>query len=198
MSLTNKIVTAYAKALFQNIQRSKVSQEPGNLAEIIRKLDRTKFVPNVYIVGEELSILGSTINQCTLLKTFIQNPTYMEYQKLETLQQIYPGLTITTNSFLQVLRDRSHLSLISEISDAYNDLLLKFKKAVKVKLITANILQESYGALLLKTLRTVTKSNEIILNVSYNKSLLGGLILEYNSVSTDASILKEFSLFFNE
>lgn len=197
MSLTNKIVTAYAKALFQNIQRSKVSQEPGNLAEITTKLDRTKFVPNVYIVGEELTILGSTINQCKLLKNFIKNPTYLEYQKLETLQQIYPGLTVTTNSFLQVLRDRSHLSLIGEISDAYNELLLKFKKAVKVRLITANVLQESYGALLLKTLRSVTKVNEVILNVSYNKSLLGGLILEYNSVSTDASILKEFSLFFN-
>jgi len=37
-----------------------------------------------------------------------------------------------------------------------------------------------------------------MLNVSYNPRLLGGLILEYGSSSIDASILKEFSLFFNE
>ena len=42
------------------------------------------------------------------------------------------------------------------------------------------------------------KSNEIILNVSYNPKLLGGLIIEYKSIAIDASILKEFSLFFNE
>lgn len=199
MSLTNKIVTAYAKALFQNIQRSKVSQEPGNLAEMtIPTPERETFVANVYIVGEELSILGSDIQQCALLKKFMVNPTFMEYQKLETLHQMYPGLTNATYSFLKVLRDRGHLYLLYDISEAYNDLLLKFKRAVRVRLITATILQENYGIQLLKTLRHVTKVNDIILHVGYNKSLLGGFILEYNSVSTDASILKEFSFFFSD
>jgi len=36
------------------------------------------------------------------------------------------------------------------------------------------------------------------LNLSYNPKLLGGLVLEYNSSAIDASILKEFSLFFND
>ena len=47
-------------------------------------------------------------------------------------------------------------------------------------------------------LKKITNSKEILLNVVYNPQLLGGFILEYNSISTDASILKEFSLFFNE
>ena len=41
-------------------------------------------------------------------------------------------------------------------------------------------------------------SKEVILDISYNPKLLGGLIVEYNSTSIDASILKEFSLFFSE
>jgi len=52
--------------------------------------------------------------------------------------------------------------------------------------------------MLLKTLKNVTNSTEVILSTSYNPKLLGGLIVEYNSVAIDASILKEFSLFFNE
>jgi len=60
------------------------------------------------------------------------------------------------------------------------------------------MLQESYGPLLLKTLKALTNSKEVILNLSYNPKLLGGLIVEYNSTSVDASILKEFSLFFSE
>jgi F0F1-type ATP synthase delta subunit len=51
---------------------------------------------------------------------------------------------------------------------------------------------------LLNTLKKLTKSEEVILQVTYNPQLLGGLILEYNSKSLDASLLKEFSLFVNE
>jgi F0F1-type ATP synthase delta subunit len=36
------------------------------------------------------------------------------------------------------------------------------------------------------------------LTTAYNPKLLGGVIVEYNSVAIDASILKEFSLFFND
>jgi len=76
--------------------------------------------------------------------------------------------------------------------------LLKFKKVTNVKLIVASLLKENSGSLLLSTLKELTGSNEIILNLSYNPKLLGGLVLEYNSSAIDASILKEFSLFFND
>ena len=67
-----------------------------------------------------------------------------------------------------------------------------------MKIITASPLEDTYGLLLLKTLKKLTNSNEIILTTAYNPKLLGGIVLEYNSVAIDASILKEFSLFFNE
>jgi len=101
-------------------------------------------------------------------------------------------------SFLKVLTERSHLSLIPAISDEYSKILLKFKNTTKVKIITASTLQEGSGSLLLETLRKLTGSKEIILTLSYNPKLLGGIIIEYNSTSIDASILKEFSLFFTE
>ena len=36
------------------------------------------------------------------------------------------------------------------------------------------------------------------ISIAYNPKLLGGIVLEFNSVAIDASILKEFSLFFND
>ena len=102
------------------------------------------------------------------------------------------------HAFLKVLTEKGDLSLLPDISDQYNEILLKFKGSTTVKLITASTLEESYGLLLLNTLKKITNSKEILLNVVYNPQLLGGFILEYNSISTDASILKEFSLFFNE
>mgnify|MGYP001278094027 FL=1 len=77
-------------------------------------------------------------------------------------------------------------------------MLLEFKNTTVVKVITANTLQESYGKQLLETLKKITNAKEVLLEVSYDPRLLGGVIIEYKSSAIDASILKEFSLFFNE
>ena len=155
-------------------------------------------LPDVYIIGEELLLIRSTLISSKKLKEFFDNPTYAEVQKLDVLLNIFPGLTLTMKSFLKVLVERSHLSLLPEISNEYSRLLSQFKNSVKVKLITASSLQESYGETLLNSLKSLTNSNEIILNVAYNPKLLGGLVVEYKSTGIDASILKEFSLFFND
>lgn len=198
MSVSTKIVTAYSKSLFQNVNSSSdTSKEIFDISNIAES-NQTKFVPNVYIVGEELYILSYTIKNSAKLESFIKNPTYREQQKLSILLSIFPGLTVTTKSFLKVLTDRSHLSLIGEISEDYNTLLLKFKKSTKVKITVANTLEESYGSLLLNKLKELTSATEVILDLSYSPKLLGGLIVEYNSVAIDASLLKEFSLFFTE
>jgi len=197
VSFTKKVVTTYSKSLFQNVNNSKTSKEIFEVSKIT-SADQKIFLPNVYIIGEELLLMSSTLLSSKKVKDFFGNPTYAEKQKLEVLMNIFPGLTVTTKSFLKVLTERSHLSLLPEISNEYNRLLLKVKNSTNVKLIIASMLQESYGPLLLNTLKKLTNSQEVILNLSYNPKLLGGLIVEYNSTSVDASILKEFSLFFNE
>ena len=192
-----KLIATYSKSLFQNITLTNSSSTNFEVATLTLN-DNKKFVPNVYIVGEELILLRSVLKSSKKLKDFFKNPTYPEQQKLEILLKIFPGLTITTKSFLKVLTERSHLVLIPEISDAYTSILLKFQNSTKVKITTASILKQNYGNLLLNTLRKLTSSKDIVLNVSYNPKLLGGIIIEYNSSSIDASILKEFSLFFAE
>jgi ATP synthase F1 delta subunit len=197
MSFTKKVVTSYSKSLFQNVNNSKTSKENFEVSKIT-SADQKSFLPNVYIIGEELVLLSSTLLSSKKVKEFFGNPTYAEQQKLNVLLSLFPGLTVTTKSFLKVLTERTHLSLLPEISQEYNKILLKVKNSTNVKIVVASMLQESYGPLLLKTLKSLTNSKEVILNLSYNPKLLGGLIVEYNSASVDASILKEFSLFFNE
>lgn len=198
MSFTKKVVTTYAKSLFQNVQTFSQAESKETFEISTMTSDETTFKPDVYIVGEELLILRATIQSSKKLKEFFKNPTYLEQQKLDILFSIFPGLTILTRSFLKVLTERSHLSLIPEVSNEYTKLLLKAKKSTKVKLILANMLQENYGSLLLSTLRKITDSKEIILNASYSSKLLGGLIIEYKSTSIDATLLKEFGLFFSD
>jgi ATP synthase F1 delta subunit len=192
-----KLITTYSKSLFQNVNNSKSQTTNFDVSKITSAEQKT-FVPTVYIIGEELLLIRSTLLSSKKLKDFFKNPTLAEQQKYEVLLNIFPGLTITMKSFLKVLTERGHLSLVPAISDEYSKILLKFKNTTKVKIITASTLQEGSGSLLLETLRKLTGSKEIILTLSYNPKLLGGIIIEYNSTSIDASILKEFSLFFTE
>ena len=160
--------------------------------------EQKNFLPDIFIVGEELLLLRATLISSEKLSIVFKDPTYSESQKLEILSSIFPGLTITTKSFLKVLTERTHLSLLPLISEEFTTILLKIKNTTKVNLITASQLETKIGSMLLNTLKTLTNSTEIILTTAYNPKLLGGLILEYNSVAIDASILKEFSLFFDE
>ena len=197
MSLAKKVVITYAKSLFQNVNTTKGSDTVFEVAKITSS-ETNNFVPNVYIVGEELLLIKSVLNSSKKMDSFFKNPTYGEQQKLDVLLSIFPGLTTTTKSFLKILTERSHLALLPEVSTEFNRLLSKFKNISNVKLIVASILQEKSGSTLLETLKELTQSKEVVLNVSYNPKLLGGLVLEYNSAAIDASILKEFSLFFND
>ena len=197
MSVTKKVVISYAKSLFQNVNTSKASEGLFEVSKITSEETNT-FIPNVYVIAEELLLLKSVLTSSQKMSNFFHNPTYEEGQKLDVILNIFPGLTKTTKSFLKVLTERAHLSLIPEVSEEFTRLLLKFKNTSNIRLIVASVLKEKSGSTLLKALKELTGSEEIILNVSYNPKLLGGVIVEYNSSAIDASILKEFSLFFND
>lgn len=199
MSFTKKVVTTYSKALFQNVNNVKTNSSKTSFdVSKITSNDSKVVVPNVYIIGEELMLLSSALVSSKKIGQFFNNPTYAEKQKLNVLLTIFPGLSVTMKSFLEVLTERSHLALLPEICEEYTKLLLKFKNSTKVKIITASSLEERYGSLLLNKLQKLTGSSEVVLNISYNPKLLGGFVVEYNSTSVDASVLKEFSLFFTD
>lgn len=200
MSANSKLVKTYAKSLFQNLNKGNTNSNQDDSFSIakITSSGHKNFLPDIFIVGEELLLLRATLISSAKLSSVFKDPTYAEGQKLEVLLSIFPGLTITTKSFLKVLTERTHLSLLPLITEEFTEILLKIKNTTKVNLITASQLETKIGSMLLKTLKTLTNSTEIILTTAYNPKLLGGLILEYNSVAIDASILKEFSLFFEE
>lgn len=203
MSFKNRAATNYAKALFEIVFQMKSNDENFDVADVTfaegedeeEEVEMT-FKPDIFIVAEELLILRTTLLASKGLKEIFQNPTYLEQRKLDSIFSIYPGLTTLTSSFLRILAERSHLYLIPYISDEYTKLLLKAKNSMKVKIILANMLHDSSGSVMLRTLRKITKGQEIVMDVTFSSHLLGGLILEYKTTSIDATLLKEFGLFF--
>lgn len=191
MTFTNPIAKAYAKSLFSNVlsNEKKISLTDKN---------NVKNPPKISFIGEELLFLRGFFIASQELNNHFKNPTIPETEKADILFSLLPGLTSSTKAFLRILTERNHLALIPQISEEYNSILFRLKKACKVKLIISTSLNESFGKKLLKSLKNITGCEEIILSFVYNPNLLGGFILEYNSTNIDASTLKELSFFFNE
>jgi ATP synthase F1 delta subunit len=198
--MSSPFVKSYAKALFQNLKKSKNKNESYSsfAIEKITSLEQKKVFSNILIAGEELELLRAVLISSKKLNSLFKNPTYAESQKVDILLTLFPGLTSTVKSFLKVLTERSHLFLLPEISDEFTTILLKVKNTIKINVTVASQFDEKTGNPLLKNLKKIANSIDIILTTSYNSQLLGGLIVEYNSVAGDASTLQEFSLILND
>jgi ATP synthase F1 delta subunit len=147
---------------------------------------------------EELYLIRAVFQSSSAIKKALENPFYSELLKMEIIKDIFPGLSLQTKSFLKILTEKNHLYLLPEISEEYKEILFKYKNLKKIKISTANPLDEKLGFPLLENLKILTKAKEIFLGIQYNPKLLGGFIVEFDSKAIDLSILKEFSSFFTK
>lgn len=198
MNLALKMSRTYSKSLFQNLPVGVTKKEEIKEENIITQDDSVSLpqIDDRFLLGEELTLIRTTLLSSTQLSSVFRNPTYLEKQKASLLLELFPGLSVTMKSFLQILAEKSHLSFLPMIQEEYEKLLFEFQKITMVQIITASILKKKIGNTLLKQIRQITGSQQIVPYCCYNPTLLGGFCLEYNSLSVDASFLREVSLFF--
>lgn len=178
MSLPKRALK-YAKSLFRTV--STTTYTDTNLG----------IVPNVCTVGEELFRIRGLFLASVDFKNYFQNPTYSEQSKSTLITSLIPAMSRITVSFLSILKERGHLSLLPEISDEYEKIFFRVKEYTKIRITLSGRLEQKYGKELVSMLKEVTPSKKFLLNASYNPKLLGGLVVEYNSSVLDASVLKE-------
>lgn len=198
MSIYTKVVTLYSKSLYQNIIEKSENEKNYDFFFITSaKSNEQNLLITRKILLEEFSLLKAFLTSSNKILSIYNDPTYSEKKKLDTIFLIFPGLSFFMQSFLRILMERNHLFLIPEIADEFQDLILKNEKIFKINLVIASPLNKNFGPKLLENLKKLTQAKEIILQVIYEPKILGGLIVEYNFLSIDASIAKEFSLFFS-
>jgi len=191
----NRISYIYAKALYRSVYDSeklylKENQEVEN--------EYLPFDIDSFVIGEELILLSAIMISSKFIRDLFKNPTYPEEEKLDILLTTFPGLTSTSQAFLKLLTERRHLKFLSEISEEFSQILEKKNSSIQVKMIIASSLTNRLGEKILESLRTLTKGKEIILNLIHDPRILGGFILEYNSIAVDISLIKQFDSFISE
>lgn len=214
MSVSKKQVLNYSKSLFQNAKAfpfQLISQEPEAIAETnemettsdqITTKELGSAVAPMYLIGEELRFRSAVIQNAPALKSALEiiSPYNLsKSQKLKLVVDLFPSPPPTLLlHFFSLLAEKNELSLLPEISAEYSRLIYAFEHITPIRLIGATPFQARQGADMLTTLKRLTFSKEIVVTAGYQKRLLGGLVIEYQSCAIDASIVKEFGFFLSD
>jgi len=188
MSPYNKLVSSYSKSLVLTLV-----PELSSINQLNNDSERLKNnqLSTLFKIGDELFQLGALFTTSSIIRNYLQNPTYSEEKKLDLILELFFDLNSSTTAFLKVLTERKHLYLLPDIAKNLQEYLLKLQKISKVKMIVASPLEPQFGPKIIQLLKTITKSSEIHLEISYDPNLLGGFRLEYSSFVLDASLIKD-------
>ena len=174
-----KAALPYAEALFESSQ-------------VMQMTEKTR---------EDLSVILKTVEQSSILKSFLANPLIVSESKKNLLHDLFINKVNThVLNFLSILVERRRIILLSSIVDCYLTLVYKLQLLTVVNVYTAIMLTDTQKEALKDKLQYMTNSKKIQLIEHIKPELIGGLIIKIGSKIIDMSIygqLNQISSYLN-
>lgn len=155
--------------------------------------DASKEKRDLAVVFQNLNDLKNVLDDQTLLKN-LDSPLFKKEQKKEIISLICQKLKLntTTTNFLYLLTDGRCFGIFNNILQDFEELYRQDAGIVQVCVQTVMPLSETQEKKLKEGLAKKLKK-EVVLSYKLNENLLGGLILDYNSIRIDDSVLRKLS-----
>lgn len=164
--MTGSLEANYAEALFE------LCKERENLDE----------------VHSELLWLNEVIDTNSELIKFLNAPTVEHTEKKNILKNIFESqLSKTSFDFLCVVSDKKRIKYLQKIIESFNALYNDEKNILEVTAITTIPLSDNLREKLIKKLEDISKKT-IVLTERIDKSIIGGIVLEYSNTQIQGSI----------
>ncbi len=139
-------------------------------------------------VHSELLWLNEIIENNSELVKFLNAPMIEPIDKKNVLKNVFENeLSKTSFDFLCVVSDKKRIKYISKIIERFNDLYNDENNILEVTAITTLPLSAALREKLIKKLESVSKKT-IVLSEKIDKSIIGGIVLEYNNTQIQGSI----------
>ena len=138
-------------------------------------------------IYEEINQFTDLILQYPELITLLDVPTLELPERISVLQKIIGEEQGITENFLCLLVEKRRINRISEIRNAFNKLYYEAFKIAEVFVTSAVPLEETHRTALKEKLQQKLKKN-ILLRESVDKSLMGGMIVQYGDTRMDNSL----------
>ncbi len=158
----------------------------ANYAEALFELCNER--DNLNEVHSELLWLSEVIENNSELIKFLNAPTVESEDKKNVLKNIFESqLSKTSFDFLCVVADKKRIRYLSKIIESFNALYNDENNILEVTAITTVPLSETLRKKLINKLESVSKK-KIVLSERIDKSIIGGIVLEYNNTQIQGSI----------
>ena len=118
----------------------------------------------------------------------ITSPTIDKISKKNVIRNVYKSLDDTFVNFLCVVIDHNRFSIMKDIRDEYNKLVLAEKGIVKIEIISAKELTNAQLKGVENALANKYKGKKLDINNIVNQDLLGGIQILCNGEALDMSL----------
>jgi F-type H+-transporting ATPase subunit delta len=141
-------------------------------------------------IGQDLRSLATVVAENPAFRNFLSNPGVSEAERSELLNRVLgdggqtPRLLI---NFLGVLNSKGRLGLLSEIADAYDDLLDEKLGKIEVDVTVAQKLSPEQLEQVRQRISQALKKDAVV-HQYVDESIIGGLILRVEDQLIDASV----------
>ncbi|HAS78226.1 MAG TPA: hypothetical protein DCS38_00490 [Ruminococcus sp.] len=143
------------------------------------------------------------INDCR--KVFADNPDLLKFlsapaintdKKTELLSEIFSDCGIVCN-LLCVITVKNRAGLIYKITDCFNKLYNEYKNIAEITVTTCIPLSDTMREKL-KAKLSAKFGKTVVMNEKVDKSILGGVIVQYENLQIDSSIKSKLNSVHNE
>ncbi len=139
-------------------------------------------------IGDELIALKQVIDENPLFGQFLTDPAITSSQRTEVLERAIRGrLSPLTANFLGLLNRKGRMGLLTQVADAYKDLLDEKLGNIEVDVTVAQRLDDGQVEQVRQQVSRALGKNAIV-RQSVDDSIIGGLVLRVEDRLIDASI----------
>ncbi|MCC8417587.1 MAG: F0F1 ATP synthase subunit delta [Rickettsia endosymbiont of Bryobia graminum] len=165
--IDTRLIRNYSLALFENVDNDLLADK----------------------ILEQVKIIDELIQKNQEIKNILYSPVVEYNDKLQIIELITKNLNIESivKQFLVLLLKNSRMSALSSVMVYYQELLNKDRNIKMVRITSSKKLQDEEQKWLQKYLEE-SLEQKVIINFNLDKLLIGGLIIEYDSILLDYSI----------
>lgn len=140
------------------------------------------------LIANDLEMVKKTINSSRELTLLLKSPIIKTIRKKNIFYQIFSGkISDTALKFCELVIQRQRSDLLDSIIDRFFELKDEYENIMKVDVRSAVELDENQ----IKQLKTILENNfkkNVRLNLSIDKSLIGGFVIQVDYTMIDASL----------
>lgn len=164
---SKKLIKNYASALFESTTSCKMQEE----------------------ILEQIIAIDQVINNDTQIRAFMCSPIIKNIDKMRIVGLITQNFKIQAiaQQFLHLLVKNGRISILSSVVSYYRQFLNDSKNIKMVELISSRALSGDEKEWFQGYLENQLKQ-KILINFSYDRSIIGGTIIQYDSMLIDCSI----------